>query len=68
MEFSGYFHIHIDLEQKATFTCPFGTFAYRRMVFGLYNAPNTFQQYIVSTIFGFTEHCMKVLMNDFYYL
>nr|GEW69956.1 reverse transcriptase domain-containing protein [Tanacetum cinerariifolium] len=43
--FSGYFQIPIDLkdQEKATFTCPYGTFAYRRMPFGLYNAPGTVQ-------------------------
>jgi len=30
-------------QEKMTFTCPFGTFAYRRMPFGLYNAPVIFQ-------------------------
>lgn len=42
--FSGYFHIHIALEdqENTTFTCPFGTFAYRRTPFGLCNAPGTF--------------------------
>ena len=41
--YSGYFQIEIDLEdqEKTTFTCPFGTFAYRRMPFGLCNAPAT---------------------------
>ena len=36
--YSGYFQIEIDLEdqEKTTFTCPFGTFAYRRMPFGLH--------------------------------
>ncbi|GKD84310.1 reverse transcriptase domain-containing protein, partial [Tanacetum coccineum] len=45
-EFSGYFQIPIDpLNQaKTTFTCPYGTFAYRRMPFGLCNAPSTFQR------------------------
>ncbi|CAL5429737.1 unnamed protein product [Camellia sinensis] len=40
-----YFHIAIAPEdqEKTTFTCPFGTFAYRRMPFGLCNAPATFQ-------------------------
>ncbi|GKB46304.1 reverse transcriptase domain-containing protein, partial [Tanacetum coccineum] len=39
--FSGYFKIPIDLQdqEKTTFTCPYGTFAYRRMPFGLCNAP-----------------------------
>ncbi|GJV79579.1 reverse transcriptase domain-containing protein [Tanacetum coccineum] len=40
--FSGYFQIPIDPkdQEKTTFTCPYGTFAYRRMPFGLCNAPD----------------------------
>nr|GFB61762.1 reverse transcriptase domain-containing protein [Tanacetum cinerariifolium] len=43
--FSGYFQIPIDPkdQEKTTFTCPYGTFAYRCMPFGLCNAPETFQ-------------------------
>nr|GEY83769.1 DNA-directed DNA polymerase [Tanacetum cinerariifolium] len=39
--FSGYFQIPIDPQdqEKTTFTCPYGTFAYRRMPFRLCNAP-----------------------------
>nr|GEW07543.1 DNA-directed DNA polymerase [Tanacetum cinerariifolium] len=39
--FSGYFKILIDPQdqEKTTFTCPYRTFAYRRMTFGLCNAP-----------------------------
>nr|GEY29716.1 hypothetical protein [Tanacetum cinerariifolium] len=38
--FYGYFQIPIARDQeKTTFTCPYGTFAYRRMPFSLYNAP-----------------------------
>nr|GEV58829.1 reverse transcriptase domain-containing protein [Tanacetum cinerariifolium] len=38
--FSGYFQIPIDLkdQEKTTITCPYGTFAYRHMSFGLCNA------------------------------
>ncbi|GJS01927.1 reverse transcriptase domain-containing protein [Tanacetum coccineum] len=44
--FSGYLQIPIDPrdQEKTTFTCPYGTFAYRRMPFGLCNAPGTFQR------------------------
>nr|GEZ75168.1 hypothetical protein [Tanacetum cinerariifolium] len=44
--FSEYFQIPIDPrdQEKTTFTCPYGTFAYRRMPFGLCNAPGTFQR------------------------
>ncbi|RDY05533.1 Retrovirus-related Pol polyprotein, partial [Mucuna pruriens] len=48
--FSGYMQMHIALEDqhKTTFTCPFGTFAYSRMPFGLCNAPSTFQRCMTS--------------------
>nr|GEU58114.1 DNA-directed DNA polymerase [Tanacetum cinerariifolium] len=44
--FSGYFQIPIDSkdQEKTTFTCPYRTIAYRRMPFGLCNAPGTFQR------------------------
>ncbi|RDX63462.1 hypothetical protein CR513_58107, partial [Mucuna pruriens] len=48
--FSSYMQIHIAPEDqhKTTFTCPFGTFAYTRMPFGLCNAPSTFQRCMMS--------------------
>nr|GEW71094.1 reverse transcriptase domain-containing protein [Tanacetum cinerariifolium] len=48
--FSGYFQIPIDPKdhEKTTFTCPYGTFAYRHMPFGLCNAPGTFQRWCVA--------------------
>nr|GEV33329.1 reverse transcriptase domain-containing protein [Tanacetum cinerariifolium] len=45
-DFPGYFQILIDPkdQEKTTFTCPYGTFAYCRMPFGLCNATSTFQR------------------------
>ena len=65
--YTGYFQIHIAPEdqEKTTFTCPFGTFAYRRMPFGLCNAPGTFQRCMVSIFSDFLEECMEVFMDDF---
>ncbi|RVW80037.1 Transposon Ty3-I Gag-Pol polyprotein [Vitis vinifera] len=64
--YSGYFQIEIDLEdqEKTTFTCPFGTFAYRRMPFGLCNAAATFQRCMLSIFSDMVEHIMEVFMDD----
>jgi len=34
--------IHLDDQSKTTFTCPYGTYAYCRLSFGLCNAPTSF--------------------------
>nr|GEX80611.1 reverse transcriptase domain-containing protein [Tanacetum cinerariifolium] len=65
--FSGYFKIPIDPQdqEKTTFTCPYGTFAYRRMPFGLCNAPGTFQRCMMSIFHDMIEKMMEVFMDDF---
>ncbi|GJU45489.1 reverse transcriptase domain-containing protein [Tanacetum coccineum] len=65
--FSGYFQIPIDPldQEKMTFTCPYGTFAYRRMPFGLCNAPGTFQRCMVAIFHDMIEKTMEVFMDDF---
>ncbi|GJW90898.1 reverse transcriptase domain-containing protein [Tanacetum coccineum] len=47
--FARYFQIPINPkdQEKTTFTCPYRTFAYRRMPFGLCNAPCTFQRCMI---------------------
>ncbi|RVW47707.1 Retrovirus-related Pol polyprotein from transposon 297 [Vitis vinifera] len=62
----GYFHIEIDVEdqEKTTFTCPFGTYTYRRMSFGLCNAPATFQRCMLSIFSDMVERIMEVFMDD----
>nr|GFC35195.1 reverse transcriptase domain-containing protein [Tanacetum cinerariifolium] len=55
--FLGYFQIPIDPQdqEKTTFTCPYGTFAYCRMPFGLCNAPGTFQRKRISPSGSYKE-------------
>ncbi|RVW69847.1 Retrovirus-related Pol polyprotein from transposon 17.6 [Vitis vinifera] len=64
--YSGYFQIEIDVEdqEKTTFTCPFGTYAYRRMPFGLCNALATFQRCTLSIFSDMVERIMEVFMDD----
>nr|GEZ69747.1 reverse transcriptase domain-containing protein [Tanacetum cinerariifolium] len=65
--FSGYFQIPIDPhnQEKTTFTCPYGTFAYRRMPFGLCNAPGTFQR--SDAFLGLEDDPNSPEFNPFYY-
>jgi hypothetical protein len=65
--YSGYSQVPVDPEdqEKTTFTCPFGTFAYRRMPFGLCNAPATFQRCMISIFSDMVERFLEVFMDDF---
>nr|GEV45493.1 reverse transcriptase domain-containing protein [Tanacetum cinerariifolium] len=57
--------ICIDYHQeKTTFTCPYGTFAYRRMPFGLCNAPGTFQRCMMAIFHDMIEKTMEVFIDD----
>ena len=65
--YSGYNQISIapENQEKTTFTCPFGTFAFRRMPFGLCNAPGTFQRCMMSIFSDLAEEVMEIFMDDF---
>ncbi|GER51584.1 reverse transcriptase [Striga asiatica] len=50
--------IFAEDQPKTTFTCPSGTFAFRRMPFGLCNTPGTFQRCMFSIFSDMLENCL----------
>ncbi|GJW80477.1 reverse transcriptase domain-containing protein, partial [Tanacetum coccineum] len=52
-------------QEKTTFTCPFGTYAFRRMPFGLCNAPATFERCMLAIFHDMIEESVEVFMDDF---
>ena len=65
--YSGYNQtaIHPNDQEKTTFTCPFGTFAFRCMPFKLCNAHATFQRCMTAIFFDFLGDSIEVFMDDF---
>jgi hypothetical protein len=65
--YSGYHQIpiHLNDQSKTTFTCPYGTFAYRQMSFGLWNALASFQRCMMVIFSDLIEKVMEVFMDDF---
>ena len=65
--YSGFSQILVSQpdQEKTTFTCPFGTYAYRCMPFGLCNAPATFQRCMTTIFSDFCEKIIEVFMDDF---
>ena len=65
--YSNYNQIEIAIgdQKKTTFTCPFGTFAYKRMHFGLCNAPATFQRCMLGIFSDMVEQFLEVFVDDF---
>jgi hypothetical protein len=63
--FSGYNQIQIKPENqhKTTFICPWGTFAYHKMPFGLKNAGATFQR-AMSFAFHDLKHIVEAYLDD----
>ena len=66
--YSGYNQVMVSPEdqEKTTFTCPFGTYAFKRMPFGLCNAPATFQRCMQSIFSDLTDESMEIFMDDFF--
>lgn len=62
--FSGYnqITIHPKDQHKTTFICPWGTFAYKKMPFGLKNAGATFQ-WAMSYAFQYIKHIIQAYIN-----
>nr|GEV38119.1 reverse transcriptase domain-containing protein [Tanacetum cinerariifolium] len=65
--FSSYFQIPINPpdQEKTTFTCPYGTFAYRRMTFDLCHVPGTFQRCMLMIFHDMIEKTIEVFMDEF---
>ena len=65
--YSSYNQISIapENQEKTTFTFPYGTYAFRRMPFGLCNAPDTFQRYMMAIFSDMVEKTIEVFMDDF---
>jgi hypothetical protein len=63
--FSGYNQIQIKPEDqhKTTFICPWGTFSYRKMPFGLKNAGATFKKAMYFS-FHDLKHIVKAYLDD----
>ena len=65
--YSGYNQIAIATkdQEKTTFMCPYGTFSFRRMPFGLCNTPGTFQRCMMAIFLDMVEKTIEVFMDDF---
>jgi len=65
--YSGYLQVSIAYEdqEQTIFTCPFGTYTFRRMSFGLYSACATLQRCMMSIFSNFITKIMEVFWDDF---
>lgn len=68
MDIRGYNQIPVAPydQENTTFTCSYGTFAYRRMPFDLCNAPATFRCCMMAIFPDMVEKFIEVFMDDFF--
>ncbi|XP_073024244.1 uncharacterized protein [Primulina eburnea] len=52
-------------QEKTTFTCPYDTFVFRRMPFGLCNSPATFQRCMMAIFSDMVDEIMEVFKDEF---
>ena len=66
--YSGFSQIPIrpEYQEKTTFTCPYDTYAYHRMPFGLCNGPPSFQKCVYEVFPDYIEKIIEVFMDNFY--
>jgi hypothetical protein len=57
--------MHLEDHSKTTVTCPYGSFAYMRMSFGLCNARASFQRCLMAIFSDLIKKVMEVFMDDF---
>lgn len=48
-----------------TFTCPWGTYAYKVLPFGFCIAPTTFKSVILVIFSDLLNDCLEIFMDDF---
>ncbi|XP_019251037.1 PREDICTED: uncharacterized protein LOC109229949 [Nicotiana attenuata] len=57
--------IYLEDQEKTTFTCPYVTFAFKRMPFCLFNALATFQRCMMAIFTDMVGKFVEVVMDDF---
>ena len=64
--FSGYnqVFVHLDDQEKTTFTTPWGTFMYAKIPFGLMNAGDTFQRAMDVAFMGLKDKFVLIYLDD----
>eukprot|EP00253_Pinus_taeda_P017525 PITA_17525 len=65
--YGGYNQIQVapENQKKTTFTCPWETFSYQVLPFGLCNAPAKFQRAVLGIFPDLIHDCVEVYMDDF---